>query len=163
MSPLNNVQSLSIAGNTAFPATTFRACNSNEPCSAESPVARVVEVCKAVRTYVCWTLLRQCSISTTMKPLLPRKRNPLHVPELLHYVLDHLAESPYSYDDDALVSVMPPGREGERALAALAQTCRMFSEPSLNCLWRKLDSLAPLVRCFTTADNFDETGKVSVS
>ncbi|KAH7926845.1 hypothetical protein BV22DRAFT_1045792 [Leucogyrophana mollusca] len=35
-----------------------------------------------------------------------------------------------------------------QTLAALARTCRDFSEPALDILWARLDTLEPLVRCF---------------
>ena len=72
-------------------------------------------------------------------------RNPLLVPELFHCILDCLAIP------------LPKGPKNLRdrgTLAALAQTCRAFSEPSLDRLWRHLDSLLPLIRCF--ADVVDE-------
>ncbi|EIW85496.1 hypothetical protein CONPUDRAFT_150305 [Coniophora puteana RWD-64-598 SS2] len=39
----------------------------------------------------------------------------------------------------------------KKALAALAQTCRAFSEPALDALWRELDSLLPLLECLGNA------------
>ncbi|KAF8553315.1 hypothetical protein OG21DRAFT_1510344 [Imleria badia] len=42
-----------------------------------------------------------------------------------------------------------------QALVALTQTCSAFSEPALDRLWRKLCSLKPLIRCYTTADQVD--------
>lgn len=49
-------------------------------------------------------------------------------------------------------------------LAKLARTCRMFSEPSLNALWRFQSSLMPLLR--TMPDdlwNMDEDNIIMVS
>ncbi|KAF8547159.1 hypothetical protein OG21DRAFT_1425348, partial [Imleria badia] len=54
-----------------------------------------------------------------------------------------------------IVQIRTPQEQGQRALAALARTCPMFSEPSLNCLWCKLDSLRPLLRCLFTKDVVD--------
>lgn len=66
-------------------------------------------------------------------------RNPLLVPDLFHCVLE------------CLVTPLPqrPSKEERRILSVLARTCRAFSEPSLNRLWRRLNSLLPLVRCFS--------------
>ena len=92
-----------------------------------------------------------------------RNRSPLDIPELFDLVLACL-EEPDSYDDDnRLVMVQPPLRTGQCALAALAQTCRAFSEPSLNSLWRKLRSLTPLLLCFIDADDVDTVRQDSVS
>lgn len=78
--------------------------------------------------------------------------------DIFHVILDCLSEPYPDYDNfnlADLVQIRPPKREGRRALAALAQTCRVFSEPSLNCLWRKLDSLRPLLRCLFTKQVVD--------
>ncbi|KAG6380503.1 hypothetical protein JVT61DRAFT_8662 [Boletus reticuloceps] len=48
-----------------------------------------------------------------------------------------------------------PSKEERRTLVALARTCRAFSEPSLDCLWRDLDSLLPLVQCFSDVADED--------
>jgi hypothetical protein len=32
--------------------------------------------------------------------------------------------------------------------AALARTCRLFKEPALNTLWKKVSGLEPLISCF---------------
>ena len=37
---------------------------------------------------------------------------------------------------------------GKRSLSRLARTCRAFSEPALNILWRDLDSLVPIIGLF---------------
>ncbi|KAF8553304.1 hypothetical protein OG21DRAFT_1523203 [Imleria badia] len=68
-------------------------------------------------------------------------RNPLFQQDLFLCILD------------GLVEVVAPDSETSvprLALASLAQTCRGFSEPSLDRLWSKLDSLEPLIRCFVT-------------
>ncbi|KAF8546255.1 hypothetical protein OG21DRAFT_1491435 [Imleria badia] len=77
------------------------------------------------------------------------KRNPLYVADIFHVILDCLSEPYPDFDDDL---IRPPQEDGQSALAALAQTCRMFSEPSLNCLWRKLGSFQPLLRCVFPAE-----------
>jgi hypothetical protein len=38
-------------------------------------------------------------------------------------------------------------------LAALARTCRAFTEPALDALWRELIDLSPLARCLPEASN----------
>lgn len=68
-------------------------------------------------------------------------RNPLMVPELFYSVLDYFCPEFYP--------------EERQTLAALAQTCRAFSEPSLDRLWRKTNSLKPLIRCYTTVDDVE--------
>jgi hypothetical protein len=37
---------------------------------------------------------------------------------------------------------------GRRSLSRLARTCKAFSEPALNVLWRELDSLLPIIGLF---------------
>ena len=66
-------------------------------------------------------------------------RNPLLIIDLFECVLE------------CLITSLPqrPSKEERRMLAVLARTCRTFSEPSLNLLWRRLNSLLPLVRCFS--------------
>ena len=65
--------------------------------------------------------------------------NPLLVPDLFHCVLECLV-TPLP---------QPPSKEERQILAALARTCRAFSEPSLDRLWWCLNSLLPLIRCFS--------------
>jgi hypothetical protein len=36
---------------------------------------------------------------------------------------------------------------GNESLPALASTCRAFESPALNVLWRKLESVEPIVKC----------------
>ena len=72
--------------------------------------------------------------------------NPLFVPELFHYILDYLAPSSSGGTTNS---------EERKALVALAQTCSAFSNPCLDRLWWRLDSLLPLVRSF--AHVVDET------
>ena len=50
-------------------------------------------------------------------------------------------------------------QEARPVLFSLARTCRAYSEPSLDRLWYKLDSLKPLVRCYFTQSS-EERGKV---
>ena len=66
-------------------------------------------------------------------------RNPLLVPDLFLCVLECLVTSHL---------IERPSKDERRILAVLARTCRAFSEPSLNRLWRRLNSLLPLIRSF---------------
>ena len=91
------------------------------------------------------------NMSTTTTDLQTFKtRNPLFQRDLFHCILDCLVApeaSPRQF------------RESRSVLVSLAQTCRAFSEPSLDRLWSKLDSLEPLIRCFATVLN-EERAKV---
>ena len=73
-------------------------------------------------------------------------RNPLLFPDLFLCVLEclvtsHLAE--------------PPSKDERQVLVVLARTCRAFSEPSLNRLWRRLNSLLPLIRSFAAVVDYE--------
>ncbi|KAF8554947.1 hypothetical protein OG21DRAFT_1603156 [Imleria badia] len=85
------------------------------------------------------------------------KCNPLLVTDTFHIILDFLSEPEPDLRraKPDIAEIRPPQNEGQRALASLAQTCRVFSEPSLNCLWRKLGSLRPLLRCIFTVEVVD--------
>ena len=74
-------------------------------------------------------------------PLAAMARNPLLIPDLFECILDHLGGDP--------INGHPFVTRKMGALVALALTCRALSEPSLNRLWQQLDSLQPLIRCFT--------------
>lgn len=94
-----------------------------------------------------------CPTSTT--------RNPLLISELFQCIIDFFLDTPK--EDPGLYSQSAADqsvRESQRALAALAQTCRALSEPSLDRLWRRLHSLAPLIRSVTPAADLDRA-KVS--
>lgn len=81
----------------------------------------------------------------------PHTRNPLLIAELFYAILDFLVE-PTSEPSCFDLAFRTPDPDGRRALAALARTCRGFTEPSLDLLWRRLNSLAPLLRCFQPRD-----------
>ncbi|KAF8549434.1 hypothetical protein OG21DRAFT_1488534 [Imleria badia] len=73
-------------------------------------------------------------------------RNPLLIPDLFHCILEYL------------IKTLPnerPSKEERQILAVLARTCHAFSEPCLNRLWRRLNSLLPLIRSFAAVA--DET------
>ncbi|KAF8559949.1 hypothetical protein OG21DRAFT_1502293 [Imleria badia] len=80
--------------------------------------------------------------------LAPPNHNPLLVEDIFYVILGFLSEPNRGYSKPDIVEIRTPPKEGRRALVALARTCHILSEPSLNCLWRKLDSLGPLLRCF---------------
>ena len=61
-------------------------------------------------------------------------QSPLFVMEIFQAILD------YFY---------PINSRDRQVLVALALTCRVLSEPSLDCLWRELPSLEPLIRSYT--------------
>ena len=86
-----------------------------------------------------------------MSSTLP-KCNPLLVIDIFHVILYFLSKQDLGYRKPDIVEIETPPKQGRRALAALAQTCRILSEPSLNRLWRKLDSLTPLLRCLFTKE-----------
>lgn len=77
-------------------------------------------------------------------------RNPLLLPELSRYILDYLdASRPVQTESFIIgVTVHKTCEVSRKAFYALAQTCRALSEPSLDRLWWRLDSLVPLMRCF---------------
>ena len=78
-----------------------------------------------------------------------RTRNPLCIADLFYCVLDFLTEP---FDNNPGAQVRTPDPEGRKALASLARTCRGFTEPALNYLWRKIDSLRPFLRPFRSKD-----------
>ncbi|KIM47821.1 hypothetical protein M413DRAFT_15927 [Hebeloma cylindrosporum] len=47
-----------------------------------------------------------------------------------------------------LLEAIVESPNGRRSLSRLARTCRAFSEPALNILWRELDSIAPVIGLF---------------
>lgn len=91
---------------------------------------------------------------TSSSPIATIKtRNPLFQHDLLHCILDHVA---------GLTVVPHQLRQARPVLFSLARTCRALSEPSLDRLWSKLDSLEPLIRCYAAVlDN--ETAKVRLA
>lgn len=91
-------------------------------------------------------------------------RNPLLLPELLHHILDCLEEpdllEPRTVCSTAGIRIHEPSRTSRKAFFALALTCRALSELSLDRLWRVLDSVIPLIRCFTEVVD-EERAKVN--
>ncbi|KAG6381572.1 hypothetical protein JVT61DRAFT_166 [Boletus reticuloceps] len=82
--------------------------------------------------------------------------NALLISEVLGYIVDHLAEG---------TTLLSPGlyppqdydKAGRQALAVLARTCRAFSEPALDAVWRRLYSLKPFIRCLPTKSSYEDT------
>ncbi|KAF8125946.1 hypothetical protein EV363DRAFT_1175099 [Boletus edulis] len=89
-------------------------------------------------------------------------RNPLLIEELFYAVLHCLVDatpepSPNGVDVPYRVGtknipIRAPDPDTRRALAALARTCRAFTCPALDLLWRRLHSLEPLLWCFTSRE-----------
>lgn len=72
-----------------------------------------------------------------MAHLLTRQRKPhycLEIREILDNIFGYLV--PYNYRGHGLGT-----------LAALARTCKTFSEPALDILWYSQDSVVPLISC----------------
>ena len=68
--------------------------------------------------------------------------------EILDCIIVHLAQ-------DLLKAVdAKKAAASQRALAALARTCRAFSGPALGTPWSRLDSLEPLL-CLRTKASYD--------
>ncbi|KAI9569799.1 hypothetical protein HD554DRAFT_450487 [Boletus coccyginus] len=67
------------------------------------------------------------------------------IPELFTNIIELVATSSSEHYDSQLPQ---DDAETRRSLAVLARTCRAFSEPSLDFLWQRLDSLRPLIQCF---------------
>ena len=67
----------------------------------------------------------------------PNMHNRFLIYEILDCIISHLAQ-------DTAKGVRKAGRW---ALVALARTCHAFSEPALDALWRRLDSLQPFILC----------------
>ena len=87
--------------------------------------------------------------------------NPLLIQELFQCILDCL-DAPKLDTADFYLSQATERelRKARRTLAALARTCRTLSGASLDRLWRRLYSLTPLIRSFSSdADN----GRAEVS
>ena len=83
----------------------------------------------------------QSNMTTTTDLQTLKTRNPLFQQDLFHCILDPLVAPNPS---------LQQLRESRSVLVSLAQSCRAFSEPCLDRLWSKLDSLEPLIRCFAT-------------
>ncbi|KAG6371871.1 hypothetical protein JVT61DRAFT_8869 [Boletus reticuloceps] len=89
-------------------------------------------------------------------------RNHLLIEELFYAVLHCLVDatpepSPNGVDvpyrlGTKNIPIRAPDPDTRRALAALARTCRAFTCPALDFLWRRLDSLGPLLWCFTSRE-----------
>jgi hypothetical protein len=76
--------------------------------------------------------------------------------EVLHYIIEYLAED--TVRKPTASRAKDTRKAGRRALAALSRTCRAFSEPALDALWRRLHSLEPFLLCLPTrASYYGET------
>lgn len=63
-------------------------------------------------------------------------------------IIEYL-EEPSPQSKQAAIPFPTPDADGRCALAVLARTCKTFTQTAIERLWRKLESLEPLVRCFT--------------
>ncbi|KAJ6480410.1 hypothetical protein C8R45DRAFT_1216121 [Mycena sanguinolenta] len=79
----------------------------------------------------------------------------LQIPEVVGLVFDAIASS---RDEDYRMWTT----ETSATLAALATTCKGFSDPALDLLWMYQDSLSPLLRCFPV-DIWDEDDDETLS
>ncbi|KAF8141299.1 hypothetical protein EV363DRAFT_1307710, partial [Boletus edulis] len=87
--------------------------------------------------------------------------NALLIHEVLGRVVDYLAE-----DTARHPTAFPPKdtrKSGRRALGILARTCRAFSEPALDSLWRRLHSLKPFMLCLAKASYNDTSVEGAIS
>ena len=73
----------------------------------------------------------------------------LRVPEILSQILWELLPTDKELRDDTTDDddVRREEDEGLRALVALAVTCRILYEPTMNVLWHTLEDLAPVFKC----------------
>ncbi|KAG9318306.1 hypothetical protein JVU11DRAFT_390 [Chiua virens] len=85
--------------------------------------------------------------------------NALLIPEIRSYILDYLVANTGDLLGDIKIFIRTQGA-GRRALGVLARTCRSLSEPALDELWYKLDSLEPLLQC-SRAKGSDDSGTVN--
>jgi hypothetical protein len=79
-------------------------------------------------TLVLWSTYEHCSVTGNDRDM----HRCFLVPELVQLVCDEFLED---------------GVQARRTLIALALTCRLFHEPALDLLWRRVASLGPLVKC----------------
>ena len=79
--------------------------------------------------------------------------NALLIAEVFRYIVDYLAKD--TVQNPAAFPTEDTRKTGGRALAALSRTCRAFSEPALDALWRRLHSLEPFLQCLQTRTSYD--------
>ena len=89
-------------------------------------------------------------------PATPPKamHNALLISEVLGCIVDCLAEDTVRNPTDFRAKATR--KAGRRALAVLSRTCRAFSEPALDALWRRLQSLEPFLLCLSTKASFGD-------
>ena len=100
------------------------------------PARSGVQVCWAPRL----SLGALCKIPSSVDFLNIMHRC-LWIQEVLHNIFDNLADDLPSLETRGWPTV------GHATLAQLARTCKAFTEPALDALWRFQPSLAPLVQC----------------
>ena len=84
--------------------------------------------------------------------LAPRSRSPLLHEDLFYAIFDVLAEPTNPSPFDMGIPFATPDPDARCALAVLARTCRTFTQPCLDRLWRRLTSLEPLLWCYTSLE-----------
>ena len=72
----------------------------------------------------------------------PSSRKALRLFEILLLIFEHVSPP----EDDS-----SEPNSARQTLAAAARVCKAFSEPALIVLWRRIDTLAPLVRLLAAA------------
>ncbi|KAG0709191.1 hypothetical protein DFH29DRAFT_778848, partial [Suillus ampliporus] len=67
----------------------------------------------------------------------------------MHYALklNDIIYILFRHVNEPSVNHEPGGNVGQKTLAALARTCRLFHEPALDVLWGDLYFPHPLIRC----------------
>ena len=78
--------------------------------------------------------------------------SPLLHEDLFYTVFDVLAEPTNPSPFDMGIPFATPDPDARCALAVLARTCHAFTQPCLDRLWRRLTSLVPLLRCYTSRE-----------
>ena len=85
------------------------------------------------------------SLSTLHQHCSNNMHNALLIYEILGCIIDHLAQN-----------LSEGVHARQRALGALARTCRAFSEPALDALWCRLRGLKPFMHCLLANAPYDD-------
>jgi hypothetical protein len=92
--------------------------------------------------------LRSFTSSSSTSSRHKKKRESSYYPHSVH---EQTMAHPILRDPEAtrkLLEAIVDSPSGRRSLSRLARTCRAFSEPALDILWRELDSLLPIIGLF---------------
>ncbi|KAH0836617.1 hypothetical protein J3R83DRAFT_8334 [Lanmaoa asiatica] len=85
--------------------------------------------------------------------------NALLISEVFSCIVGYLVENTVQHPKS--VNARDTRRAGRRALARLARTCRAFSEPALDAVWRRLHSLEPFLLCSVSYPDVIANGALS--